>query len=506
MKKAVFLLEMLCAIYLTFSMNSCDSSDEELFEPSLEISGENEFSAEGGKCIVNVTSNAEWDIEIEKGVDWLIVNEKTDNQVVITVKNNPLADQRTSQITIKLKKYSKSDSFAIKQEGKITQPQSLHIENRIFTIEEEGGECAIDITNGDEVDWNYSIEKKEGQEIDWLTEKSRTPQTLLFEIKKNDINEERKCTITIVNNNNEEDKVTVTITQSACSTCGLDDIVARGYVLQSSMQGDASLVGKDYREIHSYMRKYGWDYSEHPNSSVNDHKDGIHCQNIFDEVLQQYVFKFMAHIDPVLDGDRGKIADRQRNEMRTQSTSKWSKMNGNVDDKQVLRWKFKIPKGFRPSTSFTHIHQLKAEEGDNSTRPLITLTLRGSNNGTKRRLQIIHNGKSGVNKDDKIVDNIPIEDFEDEWVQVEEEIHYNHNGSFRIKIIRIKDNKVLMDYSNDNIDMWRSGAKNVRNKYGIYRSFGKKLNDPSERPSNGIKDESFYIADLYTYKKDSKAN
>lgn len=404
MKKAVFLLEMLCAICLIFSVVSCDSNDEELFEPSLELKGENEFPAEGGECVINVASNAEWDIEIEKGVDWLIVSEKTKEKVVITVKDNPLADQRSSQITIKLKTYSKSDSLTIKQEGSI------------------------------------------------------------------------------------------------------DEIVARGYVLQSSMQGDASLVGKNYGEIHSYMRKYGWDYSEHPNSSTNDHKDGIHCQNIFDEVLQQYVFKFMAHIDPILDGDRGKIADRQRNEMRTQASSKWSKMNGNFDDKQVLRWKFKIPKGFRPSTSFTHIHQLKTEEGDNSTRPLITLTLRGSNNGTKRRLQVIHNGKSGVNKDDKIVDNIPIEDFEDEWVQVEEEIHYNHNGLFRIKIIRIKDNKVLMDYANDNIDMWRTGAKNILNKYGIYRSFGKKLTDPSERPSNGIKDESFYIADLYIYEKESESN
>ena len=37
------------------------------------------------------------------------------------------------------------------------------------------------------------------------------------------------------------------------------------FKLQGSMQAAQQLVGKDYKEIHKYMRSYGWDYSEHPN-------------------------------------------------------------------------------------------------------------------------------------------------------------------------------------------------------------------------------------------------
>lgn len=48
-------------------------------------------------------------------------------------------------------------------------------------------------------------------------------------------------------------------------------------------------------------------------------------------------------------------------------------MNGNWDEWQRLEWKFRIPKDFRPSTSFCHIHQLKAQEGNNGS-PLITIT------------------------------------------------------------------------------------------------------------------------------------
>ena len=43
------------------------------------------------------------------------------------------------------------------------------------------------------------------------------------------------------------------------------------YTFQGGMQADAKLVGKDYRAIHEYMRSLGWDYSEHPNISRQDH-------------------------------------------------------------------------------------------------------------------------------------------------------------------------------------------------------------------------------------------
>jgi hypothetical protein len=271
------------------------------------------------------------------------------------------------------------------------------------------------------------------------------------------------------------------------------------YTLESSMQASKDLVGKDYTAIHSYMRKWGWDYSEHPNSSAKDDKDGIHCEVEYDNDLGQYVFKFTIHANAqVLDGDRGKLEDRQRNEMKSQTTPTWYKMNGNWDEWQRLAWKFRIPKGFRPSTSFCHIHQLKAQEGNNGS-PLITITPRCNSDGSNRRVQVIHTGDVKSSSKGTIIDNLPLSDFEDQWVQVETEMHYTHHGTFKIKMTRISDGKVLTNKSFSDIDLWRKGATSIRNKFGLYRSYGRKMTDADDRPTNGIKDETLKLADFYVY-------
>lgn len=132
-----------------------------------------------------------------------------------------------------------------------------------------------------------------------------------------------------------------------------------------------------------------WDYSEHPNSSTKDHNEVDHIETVFDATINQYIFRFSSHASSALDGDRGSMNDRMRNEMKTQTSAAWYKLNGNWGESQILQWKFKIPKGYRPSTSFCHIHQLKAQEGDNGA-PVITISLRGNNDGTNRRVQVIH--------------------------------------------------------------------------------------------------------------------
>ena len=272
------------------------------------------------------------------------------------------------------------------------------------------------------------------------------------------------------------------------------------YTLQGNMQADESLVGKDYNAIHQYMRRLGWDYSEHPNSSLKDHHTGVHAEVVYDDVLKQYVFKFTNHAGEFLDGDRGSLKDRQRNEMKSQTSPAWQKLNGNWDEWQQLKWKFKIPKGFRPSTSFCHIHQLKALEGNNGA-PLITITPRCDADGTNRRMQVIHTGDTRASTKGVLIDNIPLKEFEDEWVQVETEMHYTDHGSFRIKITRISDGKILMNQCFDDIDLWRSGATNIRNKFGIYRSLGGRMENLDDRPKNGIKDEHLYLGDFQVYER-----
>lgn len=279
------------------------------------------------------------------------------------------------------------------------------------------------------------------------------------------------------------------------------------YQYKGGMQANARLVGKDFNAIHEYMRSLGWDYSEHPNISKNDHHQGIHCEVIFDKALQQYVFQFTNHATAeALDSDRGRLlSDRQRNEMKSQTNAEWHKLNGNWNEWQRLEWKFRIPKGFQPSTSFCHLHQLKAQEGNNGA-PLITISTRSDGKGGDKRVQVIHTGDNRESSKGVLIDNLPLIDFEDEWIQVETEMHYTHHGTFRIKLTRIGDGKVLINQSFNDIDLWRKGATNIRNKFGIYRSLGRKMQSPADRPDNGIKDESLLLTDFKVYEANTNPN
>ena len=68
---------------------------------------------------------------------------------------------------------------------------------------------------------------------------------------------------------------------------------------------------------------------------------------------------------------------------------------------------------------------------------------------------------------------------------------------------RISDSKVLVDKAFSNIDLWRKGAISIRNKFGIYRSFGRKMESTDDRPTNGIKDETLQLADFKVYEKNT---
>ena len=68
------------------------------------------------------------------------------------------------------------------------------------------------------------------------------------------------------------------------------------------------------------------------------------------------------------------------------------------------------------------------------------------------------------------MDNVPLSEFEGEWVQVREEMHYTYDGHYSVKITRIRDGKILIDFTDPNIDMWRIGSSYIRSKFGLYRS------------------------------------
>jgi hypothetical protein len=283
----------------------------------------------------------------------------------------------------------------------------------------------------------------------------------------------------------------------------------RGYLRTAAMEADSSLVGKPYADINSYMRGFGFDYTEHPNCTggYGGHIDGIHGAVDVDAYFNRHVFRFDIHIDPVIDGDRcsSSTVDRQRNEMKSiTNNSTWAKVQGNWDEWQILEWKFRLPTELQPTANFFHIHQLKAQDGPNNGAPTITITPRAASSGSNKRIQIIHS-VDGANTDKgTIVDNVPLSEFEGEWVQVREEMHYTHDGYYSLKITRIRDGQVLIDFTDPNIDMWRIGSSYIRSKFGLYRSLaGGRLNQDPVGQSPLLKNESLWITDFRVYEKNS---
>jgi hypothetical protein len=283
----------------------------------------------------------------------------------------------------------------------------------------------------------------------------------------------------------------------------------KGYLRTTTMDADASLAGALYGGINTYMRTFGFDYTEHPNCTggYGGHIDGVHGSVETDAYFNAPVFRFDIHIDPVIDGDRcsSTTVDRQRNEMKSiTNNSTWAKVQGNWDEWQILEWKFRLPAGLQPTQNFFHIHQIKAQDGPNNGSPVITITPRAASDGSNKRMQVIHSVDGADTGKGTVVDNVPLSDFENQWVQAREEIHYAHDGYYSLTITRISDGKVLIDFSDPLIDMWRIGSSYIRSKFGLYRSLaGGRLNQIPVGQSPLLKNESVWLTNFRVYEKNS---
>jgi hypothetical protein len=212
---------------------------------------------------------------------------------------------------------------------------------------------------------------------------------------------------------------------------------------------------------------------------------GRHIAEVFDTELNQYVFEFYSHalldnepIDPTL-------TDRQRVEIKTYAASP-DNLKGTLGENIIYKWKFKIPIGFQPSANFTHLHQIKAVDGDDSS-PIFTLTPRL---GTPNILELIYvaNASSGTDKV-SIVNLLP---FEGNWIDAEEAINVGSSGSYSLTLKKHSDGTVLMSYSNPNIATIRPDNTFIRPKWGIYRS----LNDVGNLRDEAVRFSDFSIAEV----------
>jgi len=232
--------------------------------------------------------------------------------------------------------------------------------------------------------------------------------------------------------------------------------------------------GNTYELINSVFAP-GYEAVETPDC-IHD-KFGRHIEEVFDADLKKYVFKFNIHVSP--DNDRCKKFDRQRNEIKTYNQSP-DNLIGTAGETVVYKWKFKLDAGFQPSNKFTHIHQIKAYGGPHESMPVVSLITRG---GKNEKLQVMHADST----DSKEMASADLALFKGRWVEATETITYGESGKYSITLKRIDDGKVLIDYKNQNLRMWRDKAEGIRPKWGIYRSLLSK---------EQLRDEELLFADF----------
>lgn len=236
---------------------------------------------------------------------------------------------------------------------------------------------------------------------------------------------------------------------------------------------------------------------EAPDSSREHAKEHFqHIQQVFDKDLGKNVFAFYIHA--AIDDDRGKknINDRQRNEIKTDKKSP-KHMVAQEGETAVYSWKFKLPKGFLTTSKFSHIHQLKGLDNKEGTadvgQPLMTFTCYTQSNG-KQVMRLRYNNRS--TGESETLDKVALDDFLGEWVEVVETVKYGAEGTYATTIKRVKDGKVLFEYQNNKLDMWRTGCTGMRPKWGIYRYLGKNREGQSQ-----LRDEELRFADFCVEKK-----
>lgn len=461
-------------------------------DPYITVQPESiEALSTGEELTIQVSASNEWDIRIpENAQGWISVESTATANVVFSIIPNDTKDKRSAEIVFQLNGEELYTTLELSQNP---INNGLDIEPAKAGVSDGAEQITVNVTT--DINWVVVIPETDT----WVKVKEQTKNQVLFTVEENMTGATRTANISFQSESG--DKITnFELTQ------------IKGYALMTTMNPEIIQAGLSYDALNTFVKNYGFDYTEHPHCTggYGGHSDGVHFLVEKDAFLDKHVFRFDIHITPVIDGDRcnSSTTDRQRNELKSATNnSSWAKVQGNWNEWQRIEWKFKIPAGFQPTGSFCHIHQLKAQDGPNNGSPVITITPRANSDGSNKRMQIIHSVDGANTGKGRVVDNIPLFEFEDEWVQVQEDMHYTHNGFYSIKITRIRDNKVLLRYTDDNIDMWRKGATYIRSKYGIYRSLaGGDLSKDPVGQSPLLKNESIWMCDFKIWEKNTNPN
>jgi len=249
---------------------------------------------------------------------------------------------------------------------------------------------------------------------------------------------------------------------------------------QAQVTLEANGAGQTYELISSVLAP-GYNPIESPGEMVgtcdNHSTSGRHISEVFDVDLDKNVFKFTMHVND--DNDRCKNFDRQRNEIKTFASSP-DNLLGVSGETVLYQWKFKLDANFQASSSFTHLHQLKAVGGPEDKMPTITFTARKS---SPDRLEV----RYAQNLTQTTIKTADLSLFKGKWIEVIEIVEYGESGSYDLVMKDVATGNEVLTYSNNSIRMWKTDANFLRPKWGIYRS----LNNSAD-----LRDEELLYADF----------
>jgi hypothetical protein len=228
-----------------------------------------------------------------------------------------------------------------------------------------------------------------------------------------------------------------------------------------NLDADGDQVGLDTYDL---IRDFGGPNPiEAPDLYAVNHPGVRHIYEDTDATVGNH-FVFIIHRDVDIDRDRVDITDRQRNEIKTYSSSEEA-VKGYENETFVYRWKFRINANMEVSTRFTHLFQLKAVGGEDS-HPVLTIT------GNER------SGEDGIEvrysplQQDTILERQNWSMVNGEWLEAYCRVTFAESGDLRLIVTRMRDDAVIFNIDERGLDLWRGedASHFVRPKWGIYRS------------------------------------
>ena len=211
-----------------------------------------------------------------------------------------------------------------------------------------------------------------------------------------------------------------------------------------TLDADGDQLGLDTYDL---IRAFGGPNPiEAPDLYPINHPEVRHIYEDFDAVIGNH-FVFIIHRDIDIDRDRVQNDDRQRNEIKTYSSSEEA-VKGFENETFIYRWKFKINDSMEVSTRFSHFFQLKAIGGPDS-QPILTIS------GAER------SGEDGIEvrysplQADTILQRTDWSRVTGEWLEAYCRVTFAESGDLRLIVTRMTDDAVIFDIDEQGLDLWR---------------------------------------------------